>query len=86
MDVPAGPVARNLLPVRVNGSYPWVSEIPHAGEQLGPCTTTPEPALRNPCPEACVPWSLCTRTGEQPLLAATGEKLLPATKSQNSPK
>ena len=31
--------------VRRHGLEPWSGKIPHAAEQLGPCTTTTEPAL-----------------------------------------
>ena len=33
---------------RGHGFYPWSGRIPHAAEQLGPCTTTTEPAHLEP--------------------------------------
>ena len=36
---------RVLLPMRGHGFEPWSGKIPHAAEQLSPCTTTTEPAL-----------------------------------------
>ena len=43
---PGGTVVKNL-PANAGdmGSIPWSRKIPHAMEQLSPCTTTTEPAL-----------------------------------------
>ena len=52
---------------RGHGFEPWSGKIPHATEQLSPCTTTTEPTCCNywsPCattpePACCNYWSLC---------------------------
>ena len=47
---------------RGHGFEPWSGKIPHAAEQLGPCTTTTEPSRHkywSPCA-----WSPCSATGE----------------------
>ena len=36
---------RIRLPMQGHGFKPWSGKIPHAAEQLSPCTTTTEPAL-----------------------------------------
>ena len=51
------------------GFKPWSGRILHAAEQLGPCTTTAEPALWSPratAAEACVP-AACALQRERPL-------------------
>ena len=74
---------------RGHGFEPWSGMIPHAAEQLSPCTTTTEPArlepvLRNgrgPDSERSV-----HRDEEWPLLAATGESPRTEMKTQRSQK
>ena len=46
VGLPGGPVVKNL-PCNAGdaGSINWSGEIPHAAEQLSPCTTTTEPVL-----------------------------------------
>ena len=45
-DFPGGTVVRNP-PANAGGHgfEPWSRKIPHAAEQLSPCTTTTEPAF-----------------------------------------
>ena len=43
---PGGSVAKNPPAKKGDpGSSPWSRKIPHAAEQLSPCTTTTEPVL-----------------------------------------
>ena len=46
-DFPRGPVAKNLLSspgdVSLISGPTWSTKIPHATEQLSPCTATTEP-------------------------------------------
>ena len=54
---------RIFLPMQGHGFKPWSEKIPHAVEQLSPCTTTTEPVLYSPqatttearVPRACAP-------------------------------
>ena len=48
-DFPGGAVVKNL-PASAEDTRsfdPWSRKIPHAAEQLSPCTTTTEPACHN---------------------------------------
>ena len=82
---PGGVVVKNL-PANARKEHrfePWSGKIPHAVEELSPCTKTTEPALYSPCAttiEACMPtahapqqekplqWEACAR---QPRVAST---------------
>ena len=74
---------------RGHGFEPWSGKIPHAVEQLGPCTTTTEPARLQP-----VVRDKRGRDSERPThgdeawppLAATGESPRTETKTQHSHK
>ena len=74
---------------RAHGFDPWSGKIPHAAEQLGPCTTTTEPARLEP-----VPRNKRGRDSERPAhrdegwppLAATRESPCTETKTQHSHK
>ena len=45
-DFPGGAVVKNPpANARGHGVEPWSGKIPHAAEQLSPCTTTTEPVL-----------------------------------------
>ena len=50
MDVPGGPVVKNL-PANAGDTdlIPWPGKIPHAAGQLGACTATTKPALQSLC-------------------------------------
>ena len=74
---------------RGHGFEPWSGKIPHAAEQLSPCTTTTEPARLEPV--------LLNKRGrdserpahrdeEWPPLAAIGESPRTETKTQHSQK
>ena len=39
---------RICLPMQGHGFDPWAGKIPHAAEQLNPCTTTTEPVHLEP--------------------------------------
>ena len=48
-DFPGGAVVKNPpANARGHGVEPWSGKIPHAAEQLSPCTTTTEPVLWSP--------------------------------------
>ena len=42
-DFPGSIVVRICLPMQGHGFDPWSGKIPHAEEQLSPCTTAIEP-------------------------------------------
>ena len=74
---------------RGHGFEPWSGKIPHAAEQLGPCTTITEPArlepvLRNKRGRDSEKPAHCDE--EWPLLAATRESPRTETKTQHSHK
>ena len=78
-DFPGGPVVKTLRSLglawwrsgwesacqcRGHGFEPWSRKIPHAAEQLGPCTITTEPVLWSPRATTTEPvchnhWSPC---------------------------
>ena len=80
-------VAQWVVPM--HGYNPWLEKIPHAKEQLSPCTTA-EPVLQSPgaaTAEALSPWSLCSTTTEatstRSLLTTTREEPpLPTTREK----
>ena len=72
---------------RGHGFEPWSGKIPHAAEQLSPCTTTTEPAhlepvLRNERGRDSE--RPAHRDEEWPPLAATGQSPRTETKTQHS--
>ena len=74
---------------RGHGFEPWSVKIPHAAEQLGPWTTTTEPArlelvLRNK--RGCDSERPAHRDEEWPPLTATGESPRTETKTQHRQK
>ena len=78
---------RIRLPMQGHGFEPWSGRIPHAAEQLSPCTTTTEPAhlepvLRNKRGRDSE--RPAHRDEEWPPLTATGESPRTETKTQHS--
>ena len=64
-DSPGGSVVEPACQCRRHEFEPCSRKIPHAAEQLSPCTTAPGPVLLRPeaaTSEAHVPWSQCSAT------------------------
>ena len=89
LGFPGGSVVKN--PSSAGDRFDlWSGKIPHASGQLGPCAVTAEPTNssehKSSCSEtreATAMRSLCTATGEYPLLATKGESPKAAMKTQH---
>ena len=72
---------------RGEGFNSWSGKIPHAIEQLSPCTANTEPACFTACAlqrEATAMRNPRTKSREQPPLAETSKSLSAARKTQSS--
>ena len=85
---PHGSGVKNL-PVQGHGFHPWPRKIPHAAEQLNPCTATTEPVPQSPQATAtepnCLDPVLCTKRHQSMEVRALQlESNLPLTATRES--